>query len=70
MSKAFVQKPAPEFKGTAVLPNGAFKEVKLSDYQGVYVDFHFLFLRDWYPLRNFVVGKISHICSIILVFVG
>ncbi|CAG4967432.1 unnamed protein product [Parnassius apollo] len=31
-----VQKPAPDFSGTAVV-NGEFKEVKLSDYSGKYV---------------------------------
>jgi peroxiredoxin (alkyl hydroperoxide reductase subunit C) len=38
-----VQKPAPEFKATAVV-NGAFKEVSLSDYKGKYVVLFF------YPL--------------------
>lgn len=31
-----IQKPAPEFKGTAVV-NGQFKEIKLSDFQGKYL---------------------------------
>ncbi|XP_035208980.1 peroxiredoxin 1-like isoform X2 [Stegodyphus dumicola] len=38
-----VTKPAPDFKGTAVV-NGAFKEIKLSDYKGKYVVLFF------YPL--------------------
>lgn len=38
-----VQKPAPDFKATAVV-NGAFKEVSLSDYKGKYVVLFF------YPL--------------------
>lgn len=38
-----VSKPAPDFKGTAVV-NGAFKEIKLADYKGKYV---YLF---FYPL--------------------
>lgn len=38
-----VQKPAPEFSGTAVV-NGDFKEIKLSDYKGKYVVLFF------YPL--------------------
>ncbi|XP_012287603.1 peroxiredoxin [Orussus abietinus] len=38
-----VQKPAPEFAGTAVV-NGDFKEIKLSDYRGKYVVLFF------YPL--------------------
>lgn len=31
-----IQKPAPDFKGTAVV-NGQFKDVKLSDYKGKYL---------------------------------
>lgn len=31
-----VQKPAPDFKGTAVI-NEQFKEIKLSDYKGKYL---------------------------------
>jgi alkyl hydroperoxide reductase subunit AhpC len=38
-----IQKPAPAFKGTAVV-NGQFKEISLSDYKGKYVVFFF------YPL--------------------
>lgn len=38
-----IQKPAPEFSGTAVV-NGDFKEIKLSDYKGKYVVLFF------YPL--------------------
>jgi len=44
MSKAFVQKPAPEFKGTAVTAEGVFEDIKLSDYKGKYLVFFF------YPL--------------------
>jgi hypothetical protein len=33
MSKAFVQRPAPDFQGVAV-QDGGFEDVKLSDYQG------------------------------------
>ncbi|XP_054722188.1 peroxiredoxin-2-like [Uloborus diversus] len=40
---AEVTKPAPDFKGTAVI-NGSFKEIKLSDYRGKYVVLFF------YPL--------------------
>lgn len=36
-------KPAPEFKGTAVV-NADFKDIKLSDYKGKYLVFFF------YPL--------------------
>ncbi|MFO1063984.1 MAG: peroxiredoxin [Pirellulales bacterium] len=39
-----VQKPAPEFKAQAVLADGSFKEVSLSDYKGKYV------LLFFYPL--------------------
>ena len=39
-----VQKPAPEFTAQAVMPDGSFKEVKLSDYKGQYV------LLFFYPL--------------------
>ncbi|XP_078032906.1 thioredoxin peroxidase 3 [Augochlora pura] len=38
-----VQRPAPDFAGTAVV-DGAFKDIKLSDYKGKYVVFFF------YPL--------------------
>jgi len=44
MSKAFVTKPAPHFEGTAVLPNGDFRTVKLSDFKDKYLVFFF------YPL--------------------
>ncbi|MEQ8785328.1 MAG: peroxiredoxin [Pirellulaceae bacterium] len=39
-----VQQPAPEFKAQAVMPNGSFKEVSLSEYKGKYV------LLFFYPL--------------------
>ena len=29
-----IQKPAPDFSATAVMPNGDFKDIKLSDYKG------------------------------------
>lgn len=38
-----LQKPAPEFSGTAIV-DGLFQEIKLSDYRGQYVVFFF------YPL--------------------
>lgn len=38
-----IQKPAPDFKGTAVA-EGVFKEIQLSDYKGNYLVFFF------YPL--------------------
>lgn len=38
-----IQKPAPDFAGTAVV-NGDFKDIKLSDYRGKYVVLFF------YPL--------------------
>ena len=34
MSQAFVQKPAPQFQGTAVDKSGNFVELKLSNYKG------------------------------------
>ena len=39
-----VAKPAPEFKAQAVMPDGSFKEVSLSDFKGQYVILFF------YPL--------------------
>lgn len=39
-----IQKPAPDFKATAVMPDGSFKEIKLSDYRGKWVVLFF------YPL--------------------
>lgn len=44
MSKAFIQKPAPNFEATAVSTSGEFETVKLSDYKGKYLVFFF------YPL--------------------
>ncbi|EMP34082.1 Peroxiredoxin-1 [Chelonia mydas] len=41
---AFIGKPAPSFKATAVMPDGQFKDITLSDYKGKYVVFFF------YPL--------------------
>ncbi|XP_043832574.1 peroxiredoxin-2 [Dromiciops gliroides] len=41
--KAYIGKPAPDFQATAVV-DGAFKEVKLSDYKGKYLVIFF------YPL--------------------
>lgn len=43
MLAADVQKPAPDFKGTAVV-NNDFKEIQLSDYKGKYLVLFF------YPL--------------------
>ena len=39
-----VAKPAPEFEAQAVMPDGSFKQIKLSDYRGKYVVLFF------YPL--------------------
>lgn len=39
-----VTQPAPEFKAQAVMPDGTFKEISLSGYQGRYV------LLFFYPL--------------------
>lgn len=44
MSEAFVQNAAPDFAAQAVMPDGSFKELKLSDYRGKYVVLFF------YPL--------------------
>ncbi len=44
MSQAFVQNDAPDFKAQAVMEDGSFKEIKLSDYKGKYVVLFF------YPL--------------------
>jgi peroxiredoxin (alkyl hydroperoxide reductase subunit C) len=41
---SLVTKPAPDFKAQAVMPNGDFKEVSLSDYKGKEVVLYF------YPL--------------------
>ena len=41
---ALVAKPAPNFTAQAVMPDGSFKEIKLSDYKGKYVIIFF------YPL--------------------
>jgi alkyl hydroperoxide reductase subunit AhpC len=39
-----VQKPAPDFKAQAVMPDGSFKEISLSDYKDKYI------LLFFYPL--------------------
>ena len=39
-----VQQPAPDFKAQAVMPDGSFQEVSMSDYEGKYV------LLFFYPL--------------------
>ncbi len=39
-----VSRPAPEFEAQAVMPDGSFKQIKLSDYKGKYVVLFF------YPL--------------------
>jgi len=44
MMSTLVSKPAPDFKATAVMPDGTFKEVKLEDYKGKYL------LLFFYPL--------------------
>ena len=44
MSKAVIQKPAPAFTCTAVMPDGSFKDISLSDYKGKWVVLFF------YPL--------------------
>ncbi|MBI5970165.1 MAG: peroxiredoxin [Deltaproteobacteria bacterium] len=44
MSEAFVQNAAPDFTAQAVMPDGSFKEIKLSDYRGKHVVLFF------YPL--------------------
>ena len=36
MSKAFIQKPAPYFEGEAVMEDGSFKKIKLTDYKGIF----------------------------------
>ena len=53
MSKAFVQKQAPEFEAEAVLPNGQFGKVKLSDYKGKWL---FLLLTVYLTLA---IGKVE-----------
>lgn len=49
-----VQKPAPDFCGTAVI-KGDFKEIKLSDYKGKYVVLFF------YPLDLYVILLNYHV---------
>jgi alkyl hydroperoxide reductase subunit AhpC len=41
---SLVQKPAPDFTAQAVMPNGSFQKISLSDYRGKYVVLFF------YPL--------------------
>lgn len=42
--RAIVTQPAPDFKATAVMADGSFKDISLSDYKGKYVLLYF------YPL--------------------
>ncbi len=44
MSKAIIRKPAPQFSTDALMPDGSFKTVSLSDYKGKWVILFF------YPL--------------------
>jgi len=44
MAEARVKKPAPYFEAEAVMPNGEFKKIKLTDYKGKYLVLFF------YPL--------------------
>jgi alkyl hydroperoxide reductase subunit AhpC len=53
--KAYIRKPAPEFKGTAWTPNG-FKDIKLSDFKGKWVVLFF------YPL-DFTFVCPTEICN-------
>ncbi|XP_062987949.1 peroxiredoxin-1-like [Elgaria multicarinata webbii] len=47
--KAYIGKPAPDSQATVVMPDGQFKDIKLSNYRGKYIVFFF------YPLDfNFV----------------
>jgi len=41
-----IQKPAPDFQGSALMPDGTFKDIKLSDYKGKYLVLFFYPL-DW-----------------------
>jgi alkyl hydroperoxide reductase subunit AhpC len=41
---SLILKPAPDFKATALMPNGTFKEISLADYKGQHV------LLFFYPL--------------------
>ena len=45
MSKAFIQKPAPYFEGEAVMEDGSFKKIKLTDYKGIFCDFIEIYIR-------------------------
>mmetsp|Transcript_29095 Transcript_29095/g.92873 ORF Transcript_29095/g.92873 Transcript_29095/m.92873 type:complete len:227 (-) Transcript_29095:611-1291(-) len=51
-----IQKAAPDFAATAVMPNGDFKDIKLSDYKGKYVVLFF------YPL-DFTFVCPTEICA-------
>ena len=53
--KAYVRKPAPDFKGTAWTPEG-FKDIQLSDYKGKWLVLFF------YPL-DFTFVCPTEICN-------
>lgn len=48
-----LQKPAPDFSGTAVV-NGQFKDLKLSDFKGKYL----------VSVIKFAVNRKSHLCFV------
>ncbi|KAJ1121022.1 hypothetical protein NDU88_009151 [Pleurodeles waltl] len=41
VGKAQITKPAPDFQATALMPDGQFKKINLSDYRGKYLVFLF-----------------------------
>ena len=43
LADTLIGKPAPNFKATAYLPSGDYKDIELTDYRGKYVVLY------WYP---------------------
>lgn len=60
--KAQIGKPAPDFEATAVMPDGQFKDIKLSDYRGKYVVF-FFYPRDFTFVCPTEIISFSDRCS-------
>ena len=62
MSKAFIQKPAPYFEGEAVMEDGSFKKIKLTDYKGIFCYVTEIYLMKSYSLINVLIEPTNHSC--------
>ena len=58
-----VGKPAPDFAAQAVMPDGSFKELKLSDYRGKYVVLFFYPLDFTFVCPSEIIAFSNHIAE-------